>query len=74
MHLKTLSNQNINFISHRHFYLSDSRINATMPVSVRKRIFTCKKGQLWSMGADVLRVHKFSALICYSPELNKRNN
>ena len=73
MHLTTVSNQKINFIYHRRFYLSDSRINSTMPVSMGKRILMCKKGELWSMGADVLRGHEFSALICHSPELNKRN-
>ena len=63
MHLKNVSNQNINFISHRRFYLIDSRINSTMPVSVRKCISDVKKREPWSMGADVLRVHKFSAFI-----------
>ena len=40
MQLKTSSNQNINFISHRRFYLSDSRNNSTIPVRVRKCIST----------------------------------
>ena len=74
MHLKTVSNQNINFISHRRFYLSDSRNNSTMPVSMRRPYLHVEKREPWSMGADVLRVHKFSALICHSPELNKKNN
>ena len=40
MHLKTVSNQNIDFVPNRRFYLSDSRNNSTMPESVRKCIST----------------------------------
>ena len=42
--------------------------------SLLRMYLQVRKRELWSMGADVLRVNKFSSLICHYPELKKRKN